>query len=296
MSNLDAGKFSFEENKLLKRLRRVVGQTISDYQMIENGDMVMVCVSGGKDSFVLLDILLKLKAISPIHFDIIAVNVDQKQPGFPQEVLPAYFKENQINFKVIEEDTHSIVERILPQGKTRCSLCSRLRRGILYRVAKEIGATKIALGHHQDDILETFFLNLFYAGKLKAMPPKLLSDDRQNIVIRPMAYALESDIEKWSKVKKFPIIPCTQCGSQPNLQRSQMKSMIRAWRKTNPGRVENIFRSLQSVAPSHLLDLQLFDFNSLDISDSLINPVENQSDEPIQTLKKRSIMMKIEEN
>jgi len=256
-------KAAFEANKLAKRLRREVGQAIADFNMVEDGDKVMVCLSGGKDSFGLLDILLHLKEKAPIHFDVIAVNLDQKQPGFPEEVLPNYLEGLGIPYHIENEDTYSIVKRVIPEGKTTCSLCSRLRRGVLYRVAGELGATKIALGHHRDDILATLFLNMFFAAKLKTMPPKLVSDDGRNIVIRPLAYCREKDLEAWAKVREFPIIPCNLCGSQPNLQRQQVKQMLVEWEKRFPGRIETMFRSLANVVPSHLMDPRLFDFAGL---------------------------------
>lgn len=259
-----AHKAEFETNKLAKRLRREVGQAIADFNMIEDGDRVMVCLSGGKDSFGLLDILLHLKEKAPIDFDLIAVNLDQKQPGFPEHILPDYLAGRGIPFEIIEQDTYSIVKRVVPEGKTTCGLCSRLRRGILYRYASEHGITKIALGHHRDDILETFFLNLFYGGTLKAMPPKLLSDDRRHVVIRPLAYCKEKDIEAYARVRDFPIIPCNLCGSQENLQRQAMKEMLRGWEKQHPGRLETIFTALSNVAPSQLADRALFDFAQLE--------------------------------
>ena len=258
-----AQKSAFEANKLAKRLRREVGQAIADFNMIEAGDKVMVCLSGGKDSFALLDMLLFLREHAPVAFDIVAVNLDQKQPGFPAEVLPDYLRSIEVPFHIENEDTYSIVKRVIPEGKTTCSLCSRLRRGVLYRVAGELGASKIALGHHRDDILQTLFLNMFFAGKLKSMPPKLVSDDGRNIVIRPLAYCRESDLEAWAAERAFPIIPCNLCGSQPNLQRQQVKQMLNDWEKRFPGRIETMFRSLANVVPSHLLDARLFDFASL---------------------------------
>jgi len=261
-----AQKSAFEANKLAKFLRRQVGQAIADFNMIEAGDKVMVCLSGGKDSFGLLDILLFLQHNAPIDFDIVAVNLDQKQPGFPADVLPNYLRGIGVPFHIEDEDTYSIVKRVIPAGKTTCSLCSRLRRGVLYRVAGELGATKIALGHHRDDILQTLFLNMFFGGRLKAMSPKLVSDDGRNIVIRPLAYCRESDLEAWAEVRAFPIIPCNLCGSQPNLQRQQVKQMLRDWEKRFPGRVETMFRSLSHVVPSHLLDAGLFDFATLKAS------------------------------
>ncbi len=259
-----AQKAAFESNKLAKRLRREVGQAIADFNMIGAGDKVMVCLSGGKDSFALLDILLFLREHAPVAFDIVAVNLDQKQPGFPAEVLPDYLRSIDVPFHIENEDTYSIVKRVIPEGKTTCSLCSRLRRGVLYRVAGELGATKIALGHHRDDILQTLFLNMFFGGKLKSMPPKLVSDDGRHIVIRPLAYCRERDLEKWAALREFPIIPCNLCGSQPNLQRQQVKQMLNDWEKRFPGRIETMFRSLANVVPSHLLDARLFDFAGLE--------------------------------
>jgi tRNA 2-thiocytidine biosynthesis protein TtcA len=257
-------KQRYEFNKLQKRLRRLVGEAIADYRMIEDGDKVMVCLSGGKDSYALLDILLSLRLNAPVQFDIVAVNLDQKQPGFPEHVLPEYLTSRGIPFHIIEQDTYSIVKRVVPEGKTTCGLCSRLRRGVLYRYASENGITKIALGHHRDDILETFFLNLFYGGTLKAMPPKLLSDDKRHVVIRPLAYCKEKDIEAYARIRAFPIIPCNLCGSQENLQRQAMKEMLKGWEKQHPGRLETIFTALQNVAPSQLADRALFDFANLE--------------------------------
>ncbi len=256
-------KQGYESNKLAKRLRRLAGQAIADFDMIRDGDKGMVCLSGGKDSYALLDILLHLKEHAPIHFDIVAVNLDQKQPGFPEHVLPDYLKQLGVPFHIEEQDTYSIVKRVIPEGKTMCSLCSRLRRGVLYRVATELGATKIALGHHRDDILETFLLNMFYGGKLKTMPPKLMSDDGKHIVIRPLAYCEEKDLAEWAEVKQFPIIPCTLCGSQENLKRKEAKALLREWEKKFPGRVETILTALQNITPSHMLDRQLFDFKAV---------------------------------
>jgi tRNA 2-thiocytidine biosynthesis protein TtcA len=248
---------------LAKKLCRLVAQAIGDFNMIEDGDKVMVCVSGGKDSYAMLDILLKLRTRAPIHFDIVAVNLDQKQPGFPEEILPNYLRNLEVPFHIEEQDTYSIVKRVVPEGKTTCGLCSRLRRGILYRVADELGATKIALGHHREDILETLLLNMFYGGKIKAMPPKLKSDDGKHIVIRPLAYVPEKNLEAYATQENFPIIPCNLCGSQTNLQRVAMKDLLKSWEKSHPGRVESIFKSLTQVAPSHLLDSTLFDFQQL---------------------------------
>lgn len=262
----DIRKVIFEENKLEKKLCRLVGQAIGDFGMIEDGDKVMACVSGGKDSYAMLDILLKLRERAPIHFEIVAVNLDQKQPNFPAEILPNYLKSLGVSYHIEEQDTYSIVKRVIPEGKTTCGLCSRLRRGILYRVATELGATKIALGHHRDDILETLMLNMFYGGKLKGMPPKLRSDDGKHIVIRPMAYVPEKLLERYAADMNFPIIPCDLCGSQPNLQRQVMKEMLRDWEKKHPGRVENLFRSMHHIVPSHLMDSEAFDFQNLEIS------------------------------
>ena len=253
----------YEINKLNKRLRANTGKAINDYNMIEANDVVMVCLSGGKDSYAMLDILLALQKSAPIDFKLIAVNLDQGQPGFPKDILPAYLESLGIEYQIISEDTYSTVKRVIPEGKTTCGLCSRLRRGILYRVAKEIGATKIALGHHRDDILETLFLNMFYGGKLKGMPAKLVSDDGNNIIIRPMAYCQEKDLIKYAQVKEFPIIPCNLCGSQPNLQRQVIKEMLNEWNKKYPGRIETMFRAMQNVIPSHLMDTTKHDFVGL---------------------------------
>lgn len=252
-----------EFNKLHKRLRREMGRAIEDFNMIEEGDKVLVCLSGGKDSYTMLDILINLQQSAPINFELFAVNLDQKQPGFPEEVLPAYLSSIGVPFKILEQDTYSIVKEKVPEGKTTCGLCSRLRRGILYNFAAEIGATKIALGHHRDDIIETLFLNLFYGGKLKGMPAKLKSDDGRNVVIRPLAYCREKDIVAYAQYKQFPIIPCNLCGSQENLQRQAIKEMLQQWDKKFPGRIETIFTAMQDVVPSHLMDLSLFDFKTL---------------------------------
>jgi len=249
--------------KLGAHLRGLVGKAIEDYRMIAAGDRVMVCLSGGKDSYTLLDILLSLRRSAPIDFELIAVNLDQKQPDFPAEVLPDYLKKMGVPFHVIEQDTYSVVKRVIPEGKTMCGLCSRLRRGVLYRVADELGATKIALGHHRDDIMETFFLNLFHGGKIKAMPAKLRSDDGRHVVIRPLAYVEESDLQAYAELKQFPIIPCDLCGSQEQLQRKQVKALLRDWEKKHPGRLDTIFNALGNVAPSHLMDRELFDFDEL---------------------------------
>lgn len=259
----DIRKDKVEFNKLQKRLRRLTGKAIENFNMIEANDKVMVCLSGGKDSYTLLEILMNLRISAPIDFEIIAVNMDQKQPGFPEDVLPNYLKNLNIPFHILEKDTYSIVKELTPEGKTTCPVCSRLRRGHLYGFAEKIGATKIALGHHREDIIETLFLNMFYGGRMKAMPPKLLSDDGKHIVIRPLAYCKESDIAQFAHYKNFPIIPCNLCGSQENLQRQNIKKMLKLWEKQQPGRVENIFRSLQYVTPSHLADTELFPFKKL---------------------------------
>jgi len=266
-----AEKVAHENNKLHKRLCRLVGQAIGDFNMIEDGDKVMVCLSGGKDSYALLDILMTLRERAPINFEIVAVNLDQKQPNFPADILPAYLEKLGVPFHIENQDTYSIVKRLIPEGKTTCSLCSRLRRGILYRVADELGCNKIALGHHRDDILETFFLNMFFGGKIKGMPAKLVSDDGKHMVIRPLAYVKEEDTERYAEVKGFPIIPCDLCGSQENLQRKQIKAMMRDWEKKFPGRVENIFSSLSTVVPSHLMDRDLFGFKDIK-ADGIANP------------------------
>jgi tRNA 2-thiocytidine biosynthesis protein TtcA len=256
-------KIEHENHKLEKRLCRQVGEAIVDYNMIEEGDKVMVCMSGGKDSYAMLDILLKMQARAPISFELIAVNLDQKQPGFPADVLPKYLTQLGVKFRIETQDTYSIVKEKVPEGKTMCSLCSRLRRGILYRVAGELGCNKIALGHHRDDILQTFFLNMFFGGKLKSMPPKLVSDGGDHMVIRPLAYVAEKDLVRWAAYRQFPIIPCTLCGSQDGLQRQVVGEMLREWEKKFPGRIENMFAALQNVVPSHLLDHSKFDFKNL---------------------------------
>ena len=258
-------KEKYDTNKLHKRLRRLVGTAITDFNMVEAGDRVMVCLSGGKDSYALLDILRNLQLHAPLPFELIAVNLDQKQPGFPEHILPEYLTKIGVPFRIIEQDTYSVVKRIIPEGKTTCSLCSRLRRGALYRVASEIGATKIALGHHRDDILETLFLNLFYGGKLKAMSPKLINDSGQHIVIRPLAYCKEKDLEAYADAEEFPIIPCNLCGSQKNLQRQVIKDMMQEWDKKFPGRLETMFTAIRNVQPSHLVDNVLYDFQGLRI-------------------------------
>lgn len=255
-----------EINKLSKRLHRQVGQAIGDFAMIEPGDKVMVCVSGGKDSYALLDILINLRERSPVKFDLVAVNLDQKQPGFPEQVLPDYLGSRDIPFHIETRDTYSVVKRLVPEGKTMCSLCSRLRRGILYRVATELGATKIALGHHRDDMLQTLLMNMFFGSRMKGMPPKLVSDDGRHIVIRPLAYVAETDLERWAAHRQFPIIPCTLCGSQTNLQRVQIKQMLREWDKRFPGRVDNMFAAMGNITPSHLMDKNLYPFTTLKAS------------------------------
>ena len=257
----------YEGNKLAKRLRRQVGEAIADFAMIADGDKVMVCLSGGKDSYALLDVLLSLQQHAPIGFDLVAVNLDQKHPGFPEHILPEYLASRGVAFRIVEQDTYSVVKRVIPEGKTMCGLCSRMRRGALYRIADELGATKIALGHHRDDILETFFLNLFHGGRLKAMPPKLLSDDGRHMVIRPLAYCREKDLQKFAELRDFPIIPCNLCGSQDNLQRQVIKSMMHEWEKRFPGRLETMFSALQRISPSHLLDPRQFDFRGLTSGD-----------------------------
>ena len=259
----DPRKAEFETNKLRKRLRRQVGAAIGDFGLIEAGDRVMVCLSGGKDSYGLLDLLLTLRDRAPLSFEIIAVNLDQKQPGFPADVLPRYLAARGVPFRIAEQDTYSVVKRVIPEGATMCSLCSRLRRGVLYRVASEIGATKIALGHHRDDLMATFFLNLFFAGKLKTMPPKLVSDDGRHVVIRPLAYVRERDLARYADAMAFPLIPCTLCGSQENLQRKHVSTMLREWEKKFPGRIESIFNALANVVPTHLLDRRLQDFGAV---------------------------------
>ncbi|MCZ2291160.1 MAG: tRNA 2-thiocytidine(32) synthetase TtcA [Burkholderiales bacterium] len=258
-----ARKAAFEANKLSKKLHRLVGQAIGDFNMIEDGDKVMVCLSGGKDSHALLDILLEMRRRAPIRFDLVAVNLDQKQPGFPAEVLPTYLRSLGVPFHIENQDTYSIVKSHVPEGKTMCSLCSRLRRGILYRVARELGATKIALGHHRDDMVVTLLMNMFFGSRLKGMPPKLVSDDGQHVVIRPLAYVAERDLERWAEHRQFPIIPCSLCGNQPNLQRQQIKAMVREWEKQYPGRTDNMLTAMSKVVPSHLMDRRLYPFETL---------------------------------
>ncbi|BBE91674.1 tRNA 2-thiocytidine(32) synthetase TtcA [Haemophilus influenzae] len=270
-------KQSYNFNKLQKRLRRNVGNAISDFGMIEDGDKVMVCLSGGKDSYTLLDILLNLQQSAPIKFDIVAVNLDQKQPGFPEHVLPEYLESIGVDYKIVQENTYGIVKEKIPEGKTTCSLCSRLRRGILYRTATELGATKIALGHHRDDMLATLFLNMFYGGKMKSMPPKLISDDGKQIVIRPLTYCKEKDIEKYAIAKEFPIIPCNLCGSQPNLQRQVVKEMLNTWDRQYPGRLETMFSAMQNITLSHMSDPKLFDFKGIKHG-QMINGIEGDTE------------------
>ena len=271
MSDSLSPKKQFTLKKLNKNLRRLTGQAIADYNMIEDGDRIMVCLSGGKDSFTMLDILLELRAAAPITFDIIAINLDQKQPGFPEHILPEYLEKLGVEYKIIEEDTYSIVQDKIPEGKTTCSLCSRLRRGILYRTAKELGATKIALGHHRDDMLATMMLNMFFGGKLKSMPAKLVSDNGEHVVIRPLAYCKEKEIEKYATLKEYPIIPCNLCGSQPNLQRQITKNMLNEWDDKFPGRLESMFTAMQNVVPSHLADTKVFDFKSINKDSGVID-------------------------
>lgn len=277
---LDPRRIKLEENKLAKRLRRQVGQAISDYNMIEDGDKIMVCLSGGKDSYTMLDILLNLQSSAPITFELVAVNLDQKQPDFPEHILPQYLSGRGIPFHILEQDTYSVVERVVPEGKTQCGLCSRLRRGALYSYAQEQGFTKIALGHHMDDIVETLFLNMFFGSRLAAMPPKLRSNDGQNVVIRPLAYAREKDIAEYARIREYPIIPCNLCGSQDNLQRVQVRRMLDEWERSHPGRTQHIFKSLQNVAPSQLADPQLFDFASLSQQ-----PAQSAREQPVSWLK-----------
>jgi len=260
---MDSRKRQYEKNKCHKKLRRLVGQALTDFDMLDDGDRVMVCLSGGKDSYTLLDLLLSFQQHAPIKFELVAVNLDQKQPGFPEDVLPTYLEDLGVEYHIIEEDTYSVVKRLTPEGKTTCPVCSRLRRGILYGHAKKIGATKVALGHHLDDVVETLFLNMFYGGRMKAMPAKLLSDDGENVLIRPLFYCRETLIAQWSTLAQYPIIPCNLCGSQDNLQRQSIKSMLADWDRVQPGRVANIARSIGHVTPSHLADQTLFDFAAL---------------------------------
>lgn len=264
---VESGKKTSELNKLQKLLRRDVGRAIADYKMIGEGDRIMCCLSGGKDSYAMLEILLNLKRHAPVNFDVFVVNLDQKQPGFPEHILPEYLKSQGVEYYIVEQDTYSIVKDKIPEGKTTCGLCSRLRRGILYNFAVEQGATRIALGHHRDDIMETLFLNMFFGGKMKAMPPKLKSDDGRNVVIRPMAYCKEKDIERFAELKRYPIIPCNLCGSQENLQRQNIKNMLQDWDEQFPGRLENMFSAMKNIVPSHLADTKLYDFEKLKYTD-----------------------------
>lgn len=288
MKELHERQERLEFNKLQKRLRRLVGTAIVDYNMIEDGDKVMVCLSGGKDSYTMLDILLSLQKTAPISFEIVAVNMDQKQPGFPEHVLPEYLTALGVPFHIIEKDTYSIVKEIIPEGKTTCGLCSRLRRGTLYSFAEEIGATKIALGHHRDDIIETLFLNMFYGGKLKAMPPKLLADNKRNILIRPLAYCSEADIIEFAEAKGFPIIPCNLCGSQENLQRQVIKDMLHAWERQYPGRTETLFSAIKNVTPSQLADTSLFNFTDLRADKTAAVEDEAESCATVETFTPRA--------
>jgi tRNA 2-thiocytidine biosynthesis protein TtcA len=284
---IDSRKSDFEEAKLAKRLRRLVGQAIGDFGMIEAGDKVMVCLSGGKDSYALLDVLMRLREKSPVPFELVAVNLDQRHPGFPEHVLPDYLKSLGVPFRIEVQDTYSVVKRVIPEGKTMCGLCSRLRRGVLYRLATELGATKIALGHHRDDIMETFFLNLFHGGKVKAMPPKLRSDDGKHVVIRPLAYVEERDLEAYAEARAFPIIPCDLCGSQEQLQRKQVKSLLRDWEKKHPGRLDTIFNALGNVAPSHLMDRALFDFDEFEMRPRQVGDPRAADDAALETIQIR---------
>jgi tRNA 2-thiocytidine biosynthesis protein TtcA len=277
----DTRKADFEAIKRRKRIRRLVGEAIADFSMIEAGDKVMACLSGGKDSYAMLDVLLHLRESAPVPFEVVAVNLDQRHPGFPAHVLPEYLSSRGIPHRIEVQDTHSVVKRVIPEGKTMCSLCSRLRRGVLYRVAKELGATKIALGHHRDDILETFFLNLFHNGKIKAMSPKLVSDDGRHVVIRPLAYVEERDLAAYAEDRRFPIIPCDLCGSQENMQRKLVKAMLREWEKKHPGRVISIFSALTRVTPSHLMDRSLFDFAGL-VADGIPQPDGDRALDPVE--------------
>ncbi|HCM46103.1 MAG TPA: tRNA 2-thiocytidine(32) synthetase TtcA [Colwellia sp.] len=276
--------------KLEKKLRRHVGQAIAQYNMIEDGDKVMVCMSGGKDSYAMLSILMLLKESAPIHFDIIAVNLDQKQPGFPEHILPEYLNKLGIEYHIVEENTYGIVKDKVPEGKTTCSLCSRLRRAILYKTAKNIGATKIALGHHRDDMIETLMLNMFYGGKMKAMPAKLVSDNGEHVVIRPLAFCKESELIQYSELKQFPIIPCNLCGSQPNMQRQNIKHMLNGWSEQFPGRIESMFTAMQNIVPSHLCDSNLFDFKNIDSTSGIINGGDTAFDQvAIETPQAKSV-------
>ncbi|MDF7681000.1 tRNA 2-thiocytidine(32) synthetase TtcA [Enterobacteriaceae bacterium ESL0689] len=291
-------KEKYNSDKLQKRLRRHVGEAIADFNMIEEGDRVMVCLSGGKDSYTLLEILLSLQKSAPVSFSLVAVNLDQKQPGFPEHVLPEYLRQRGVEYQIVEENTYGIVKEKIPEGKTTCSLCSRLRRGILYRTASELNATKIALGHHRDDILQTLFLNMFYGGKMKGMPPKLMSDDGQHIVIRPLAYCREKDIARFAEAKAFPIIPCNLCGSQPNLQRQVIAEMLRDWDKRYPGRIETMFSAMQNVVPSHLSDVNLFNFKAINHHSAVVDGGDlafDREDIPLQPAGWRQVEEKREQ-
>nr|WP_227815404.1 tRNA 2-thiocytidine(32) synthetase TtcA [Nitrogeniibacter aestuarii] len=291
MQPVTEGRFSNTFLRLKKKLERAVGTAITDFNMIEDGDTVMVCISGGKDSYSLLSILLALRERAPVNFRLIAMNLDQKQPGFPDDVLPAYFESIGVEYRIVTEDTYSIVKEKIPEGKTTCSLCSRLRRGIIYRTAKDLGATKIALGHHRDDMIETLFLNMFFGGRIKAMPPKLVSDDGEHVVIRPLAYCAEAEIERFARGMQYPIIPCNLCGSQENAQRRQIKLMLRDWAEKFPGRIESISTAMQHVIPSHLADKSLFDFVGLTRNDevaegdTVFDPPELPSPTPAQPIQ-----------
>ncbi|MGJ8692357.1 MAG: tRNA 2-thiocytidine(32) synthetase TtcA [Thalassotalea sp.] len=271
LAKVRANTESTQLQKLEKRLRSQVGKAIAEYNMIEDGDRIMVCLSGGKDSYALLSILMILKRLAPINFDIVAVNLDQKQPGFPEHILPEYLSGLGVEYKIVEEDTYAIVKDKTPEGKTTCSLCSRLRRAILYKAGKELKATKIALGHHRDDMIETLMLNMFYGGKIKAMPAKLVSDNGEHVVIRPLAFVKESDLILYAKLKNFPIIPCNLCGSQPNMQRQNIKHMLNTWHEQFPGRIESIFTSMKNIVPSHMCDGELFDFKAIDSNSEIVN-------------------------
>lgn len=294
MTQQDPKKAKLEYNKLQKNLRANVGRAINDYNMIEEGDVVMACISGGKDSFAMLDILLSLKASAPIHFDVVAVNLDQKQPGFPEDVLPNYFESINVPYYIIDKDTYSVVKSKIPEGKTTCGLCSRLRRGTLYSFAEKIGATKIALGHHMDDIVETLFLNMFHGANLSAMPPKLRSDDKRNVVIRPLSYCREKDLIRFAELKEYPIIPCNLCGSQENLQRQAIKAMLMGWEKEQPGRIYNIFKSIQNVSPTQLADKQLFNFIDLPLDRSGEKKEYAFEDEVISSTSFQEVAQQIE--
>ena len=290
-------KAAFEANKLSKRLHRQVGQAIADFNMIEDGDRVMVCVSGGKDSYALLDLLMGMQQRAPIRFELVAVNLDQKQPGFPEQVLPEYLARIGVLFRIQSQDTYSIVKRLVPEGATMCSLCSRLRRGILYRVASELGATKVALGHHRDDIVVTLLMNMFFGGRMKGMPPKLVSDDGKHVVIRPLAYVAETDLERWAKIRQYPIIPCTLCGSQENLQRAQIKAMVRDWEKKHPGRSDSMLRAMGHLIPSHLLDRNLHPFTTLQatgLADPLGDKAFDEGDEACGSASSRESVVALQ--